>query len=183
MQDLNNNTITLATRGNLLTSLTHSSGQSIQIAYNGAGLIQTVTDNLGRQTVLTYDAANQHLIGAQYFDGRTAAYTYNTNGSPAQLHALTAASSSCCNWRYFTYDSLGRLTGTYLAGNAQAADIQLRRRRSGHRHDALGNSTQSFYDHRGLLVKTVDANGNAVSYEFRPELQPGFEHGPGRAFI
>ena len=102
VQDLNDNMITLAYGGNLLTSLTHSSGQSIQIGYNGAGLIQTVTDNFGHQTVLVYDGANQHLTGAQYFDGRTATYTYNTTGNAAQLHELTAFASACCNWRYFS---------------------------------------------------------------------------------
>ncbi len=166
VRDLNGNTVTLAYSGNLLTSLTHSSGQSIQIANNGAGLIQTLTDSLGRQTVLTYDAANQHLVGAQYADGRTAAYTYNTTGSPAQLHALTAASSSCCNWRYFTYDAQGRLTGTYLGGNAQALTLSYGPGGQVTAADALGDSTQSFYDHRGRLVRTVGANGKAVQMNY-----------------
>ena len=50
VQDLNNNRITLGYIGGLLTSLTHSSGQNVQISYNGAGLIQTVTDSFGHQT-------------------------------------------------------------------------------------------------------------------------------------
>ncbi len=166
VQDLNNNTVTLGYTGNLLTSLSHSAGQSMQISYNGAGLIQTVTDNLGRQTLLTYDAANQHLTGAQFFDGRTSAYTYNTSGSPAQLHELTAASSSCCNWRYFTYDTLGQLTGTYLGGNAQAVTFSHGAGAQITATDALGDPAQFFYDHRGLLAKTVDANANAVYRHF-----------------
>jgi hypothetical protein len=47
IQDLNGNTITLGYTGNLLTSLTHSSGQYIHIGYNGAGLIQTLPIILG----------------------------------------------------------------------------------------------------------------------------------------
>ena len=166
IQDLNGNRITLGYSGGLLTSLTHSSGQYIQLAYNGAGLIQTITDQLGHQTILTYDAANQHLIGAQYFDGRTVAYKYNTNGSVTQLHALTASSTSCCNWRYFTYDSNGRVSGTYLAENAQALVLRYGTGGQVNVTDALTNSTQFFYDYRGLLYKTVDALGNSVCRSF-----------------
>jgi len=166
IQDLNENQITLGYTGGLLTSLTHSSGQYIHIAYNAAGLIQTVTDQLGHQTVLTYDNSNQHLIGAQYFDGRTATYTYNTTGNVSQLHALTAVASSCCNWRYFNYDNFGRLTGTYLGGNAEALTFSYGIGGQVTMTDALGNPTQFFYDNNGLLAKAVDGLGNAVHLSF-----------------
>ncbi len=166
VQDLNGNRITLGYSGALLTSLTHSSGQYIHIAYNGAGLIQTITDQLGHQTVLAYDSANQHLLGTQYFDGRTATYIYNTNGPTTQLHALTASSTSCCNWRYFTYDTLGRLSGTYLADAAEAKTINYGAGGQVTVTDALTNSTKFFYDYRGLLCKTVDALSNAVNQSF-----------------
>ena len=164
--DLNHNSITLGYSSGLLSSLTHSSGQSIQLTYNRANLIQTITDNFGRQTSLTYDPANQHLIGAQYFDGRVATYTYNTSGPITQLHALTAVASSCCNWRYFTYDDLGRLTGTYLAENAEALSLGYGLGGQVNVTNALGNVTQFYYDHRGLPAKTQDALGNAVHLSF-----------------
>src|SRR5262249_26329957 len=59
MEDLNQNRITLGYTGNLLTSLSHSSGQSIQIGYNAAGRVQTVTDSFNRQTILSYDVSNE----------------------------------------------------------------------------------------------------------------------------
>ena len=172
MEDLNYNRITLGYNSGRLTSLTHSSGQNIQIAYNGGGLIQTVTDSVGRQTVLTYDGANEHLTGAQYADGRTASYTYNTGGSPALLHALTAAASSCCNWRYFAYDSLGRLSGTYLAGNTEELTFSYGTGGQVTVSDGLGYQTQFFYDHRGMLLKTVDANGNVLRLNFDQNYNP-----------
>jgi len=50
-----------ANTGGLLTSLAHSSGQSLQIAYNAAGRIHTITDPAtGRTTTYTYDAAVAH---------------------------------------------------------------------------------------------------------------------------
>ena len=54
VQDLNNNRITLGYTGGVLTSLTHSSGQSLTLAYSG-GLIQSVADSTGRATTFTYD--------------------------------------------------------------------------------------------------------------------------------
>jgi len=162
LQDLNGNTITLGYTGGLLTSVNHSSGQRIQLGYNAAGLIQTVTDNYGHQTILTYDAANQHLIGAQYFDGRTTTYTYNTSGSAPQIHELTGVANSCCNWRYFNYDNWGRLTGTYLGGNSEALTFSYPNSGQVNLTDALGNHTQFYYDNNGLLIKTVDGLGNAI---------------------
>jgi len=165
VQDPNQNRITLGYSGGLLTSLTHSSGQSIQIAYNGAGHIQSLTDNLGRQTLLSYDDANEHLTGAQYFDGRTATYTYNVGQASSLSHSLTSVASSCCNWRYFSYDPLGRLVGTYLGGNAEALTFGYDAGKVTVT-DALGHASKFYYDHRGLLAKTEDALGNAVHMSF-----------------
>ena len=123
------------------------------------------------------------MTGAQYFDGRTATYTYNTTGTPEQLHALTGVASSCCNWRYFNYDVYGRLTGTYLANNAEAQTFTygsalLVQPLIGNGAllpfsgglctviDGLGNPTQFYYDNNGLLNKTVDALGDAVHLSF-----------------
>ena len=166
IQDLNNNRISLGYTGGLLTSLTHSSGQNIQFGYNAVGLIQTVSDQFGHQTVLAYDAANEHLVGAQYFDGRTATYTYNTTGPLTQLHALTGSATSCCNWRYFNYDSLGRLTGTALPDNAEALTLAYGTGAQVVVTDALGNPTQFFYNNNGFLEKTEDALGNLVQLSF-----------------
>ena len=47
IQDTNGNRITAGYTGGRLTSLTASSGQSITIAYNAAGLISSVTDSAG----------------------------------------------------------------------------------------------------------------------------------------
>ena len=82
VQDTNGNRVTAGYSGGLLTSLNHSDGQSIEIAYNAADLISQVTDPFGRQTTFTYDAANQHLVSVQEFDGSTYAYTYDTGAGP-----------------------------------------------------------------------------------------------------
>ncbi len=174
VQDPNQNRIFLGYTGSLLTSLTHSSGQNIQLAYNAAGLIQTITDQFGHQTVLTYDAANQHLIGAQYYDGRNASYAYDTTGPATVLHALLSLRSSGVS-RDFSYDPLGRLALVSMGvepgpgGNGIPIDPVTFSYGVGGQvtvTDALGNPTQFFYDHRGLLAKTVDALGNAVQLTY-----------------
>jgi len=169
-EDRNGNRITADYSGDLLTSLTHSSGQYLQIDYNAAGRIQTITDSLGRQTQFSYTADNEHLSGVQYYDGRTATYVYGTGevGSPynALIEMSTACACTCsCDTQYFTYDAQGRLSGTYKAGNAEAVtytyDIGLVTAT-----DALGSSSKSYYDYLGALVKTVDPLGNTIITDF-----------------
>ena len=166
VEDPIGNRITCAYGGNRLTRLDHSSGQRLQLAWNGAGRIQTITDHLGRQTVLGYDGGNEHLVRAQYADGRTATYEYQSLLTPAATHALTAVANSCCTRRSFDYDAQGRLAGTSLDGNAEAATFTRDPAGRVTVTDALGHSSSFFFDHRGLLVKATDALGRAVAMDF-----------------
>src|SRR5262249_53486661 len=87
--DPNGNRITAGYTGNLLTSLTHSAGEALQIHSNGAGRIDTVTDPANRTTTFTYDpATNQYLMSVQTFDGLTTHYTYDQSSDPKKMHAL-----------------------------------------------------------------------------------------------
>ena len=163
VQDLNGNRITASYNGNQLAGLVHSSGQSLQFAYNGSGRIKAIADSLGRQTTLAYDASGEHLTSALYYDGRTAAYVY---GSGSSQYALTQVASSCCNQRYFTYDAQGRLSGTYLAGNAEAITFSYDSAGKVTATDALSHSSKFYFDNRGLLAKTEDPLGNGVHIAF-----------------
>jgi RHS repeat-associated protein len=165
VQDLNGNRVTCGHSGNLLTSLTHSSGQSLQISYNGAGRIQNLADHLGRQTGFTYDG--DHLLAAQYYDGRTATYGWSLIPQSAiRIPQLTEVANNCCVQRYFTYDAAGRLSGTSRDGNAELVSFAYDTTGKVTATDALGHSSQFYFDHRGLLVKTEDALGNAVHLTF-----------------
>ena len=64
IEDTNGNRITAGYTGDVLTSLTHSAGQALQITHNTAGRIETISDPDGRQTTFTYDPENEHLISA-----------------------------------------------------------------------------------------------------------------------
>jgi RHS repeat-associated protein len=165
VQDLNGNRITASYSGNQLAQLTHSSGQYLQLAYNGAGRIQSVTDQLGRQTLFGYDAANEHLLSAQYCDGRSAAYAYNLTPGAAQ-HALTQTTFPDGTHRYFICDVQGRLSRTSCDGNDQAVAFTYDTAGKVTATDALGGSSKFCFDHRGLLVKTENALNNAVHLAF-----------------
>ena len=122
VQDTNGNRITAGYTGGLLTSLTHSDGQSLQIAYNAAGRIVQVTDPFGRRTVFSYDASNQHLMSVQEADGSTYAYTYDHGNQPG--HAERPRSGGLTRrelQQFFTYDSEGRLSG--ISANGQSEPI------------------------------------------------------------
>ncbi|HYT94193.1 MAG TPA: nidogen-like domain-containing protein, partial [Gemmataceae bacterium] len=93
LQDINGNRITAGFTAGQLTSLTHSSGGSIAITYNGAGLIGSITsfataaDITGRTISYTYDATNTYLSSATGPEGTTS-YTYDTGSNPASKNAL-----------------------------------------------------------------------------------------------
>ena len=164
IQDLNGNRITAGYSGDQLASLTHSSGQSLQILAI-AGHVGSITDHLGRQTTFTYDG--DHLTGAQYYDGRTATYDYSLiPNSTLRMPQLTSVANSCCTRRYFSYDAQGRVNRTHTEGNAESLTFTYDGAGKVTATDALGNSSSYHFDHRGLLAKTEDAFGNAVHRAF-----------------
>ncbi len=74
VQDSNGNRITASYEAGRLTKLGHSAGQWLAIAYNSAGLVQTINDSLGRTTTYIYDTANEHLLAVQDYRGQTIQY-------------------------------------------------------------------------------------------------------------
>ena len=167
VEDPNRNRVTAGYTGDLLTSLSHSSGETLQIAYNAPGRIQSVTDEIGRQTVFTYDAANEHLLSVQDYDGQITTYTYN-NQSVTTRHALASITYPGGTHRYFTYDSEGRLAGTYPDSGAEMITFGYGSAGTVSATDATGGTSTFFFDKSGLLLKTEDALGNVVrlSYDY-----------------
>ena len=163
MQDLNGNRITAGYSGGRLTSLTHSSGRALQIAYNGWGRIQSVSDPVGRQTIYSYDAGGEHLTQVQPFDGRTTLYAY---GSGTAIHAITNISGACCSERSFAYDAQGRLARTWAGQDEAAVTFEYGDQGDVVARDALGQASKFCFDHRGLMAKSENALGHAVHMEY-----------------
>ena len=83
VEDTNGNRITAGYTGGRITSLNHSSGQILQIVYNDAGRIGSVSDPAsGRRATFNYDPSGQHLMSVQGFDGRTTVYPYGRDQCP-----------------------------------------------------------------------------------------------------
>ena len=156
VEDTNHNRITCGYADDLLASLTHSSGQSLQITYNSAGRIQSMTDSVGRTTTYTYDPSYEHLISVQDYDGKVTSYTYGTG------HTLTTVAFPGGTHQYYTYDAAGRLSGSSLDNDSLPTTFAYDEGKVT-LTNALGEETDFYYDYRGLLLKAENALGNTVS--------------------
>jgi RHS repeat-associated protein len=165
VEDVNGNRITCGYTGDLLTSLTHSSGQVLLLAYNAAGRIERVTDPDGRQTLFTYDAANEHLIAVQDPAGRVVQYAYSSGQGAAVEHALSSVAYPDGTHDFFAYDGHGWLVG--MCGDGGADPVTLTRDAGKVSvTDSTGATAGFFYDCQGRLVKMEDPSGRAVSLSF-----------------
>ena len=147
VQDTNGNRITAGYTNGLLTSMTHSDGQALQIHYNAAGRIIQVTDPFGRETVFAYDSSDQHLMSVQQADGSTYAYSYDPGPNPATRNG--AAGLDRANptglTQFFTYDFEGRLETISANGHSQPITFTYGLAGEVDRSDATGDARCSYY--------------------------------------
>jgi RHS repeat-associated protein len=165
VEDTHGNKVTASYTNGLLTRLNATTGQSLTLAYNGAGRIAGVTDSTGHVTTYTYDASNQHLLSVTDFAGRTTSYTYDTSGVLATQHALLSIHNPDGTVEHFTYDARGRLAQRYVdngtAGSPTIAQVGYVYGPEGEvaATDAVGGTARYFADARGLFVKVEDPLG------------------------
>ena len=169
LEDANGNRIGAGYTNGRLTSLTHSSGQSLTIAYDADGYIETVTDSEGRSTTFGYDG--DHLTSVVDTTGQTTSYVYNASANPATNHALLEVHQPLGS-RFFSYDEEGRLSGTTGDGGATPITTSYDSAGKVSMTDALGATTDYFYDHRGLLAAIDDplSNVTLLSYDDQGQL-------------
>lgn len=170
IQDINGNRITAGYTSDRLTSLTSSSGGSISIAYNAAGLISQVTDSAGRTTLYAYDPSNTLLLSVTGPRGTTS-YTYSTGNGIGCDYALLSETSPDGLTRHYEYDARGRLIASFLEANVQRVDFTYDAVGEVTSTDAAGVASHAFFDHRGLVVRTEDALGHYVVYNYNSARQ------------
>jgi RHS repeat-associated protein len=164
-QDTNGNTVSAVYANGLLTSLVASSGQSLNLTWNSAGRITSITDSTGRTTSYTYDSTNQYLLAVTSFDGDDDQYTYDTSAAPATEHALLSIyHSNDQATDNFIYDATGRLAQTDRNGNSDQTSYLYGPDGAVAVTDAVGGTSQYFFDARGLIAMRVDPLGNATHY-------------------
>lgn len=164
VEDLNANRITAAYSGALLTSLTHSSGQSLTLNYSG-GLLQSVTDPFGRVTTYAYDGA-QNLASATYYGTNTVSYAYVTGQGAAREHALATVTYPGGTHEYFGYDPRGRLITVNRDGGAEAVNFAYDTAGTVFVTDTFTNQSKLFFDQRGLLAKVENPLKNNARFSF-----------------
>jgi RHS repeat-associated protein len=166
VQDLHGNTIKMTYDGdNHLVQIQHSCGNSFTLHYNSNGLIDTLTDDLGRVTTYQYlpgATANYSppplLLNVTDPAGNSTQYIYVT-GQDASLNfklaAINYADGTC---KQFTYDRQARLiqkTGAWgadpIAFSYSANGTAIT--------DAVGASTVIQVDQYGNIVSRLDPNG------------------------
>ncbi len=165
-QDANANRITAGYTGGLLTSLTHSDGQSITIQYNAQGLITTVTDPAGRVSSYTYDSTGQFLT--TYTDKYgTTTYTYLTGQADLALNnALTQIAYSDNTHIFYAYDAQGRLIDQHRDNNQEDVSYAYGLAGGFTVTNADGGQTTSLFDDSGQLGESIDPLGQVTRYTY-----------------
>jgi RHS repeat-associated protein len=159
--DTHGTRITASYSGNQLTRLTHATGPYLQFAYNGNGRIATVTDSFGRATTFTYDGSGEHLVTSVNYRQEQTTYSYSSGlGAPSE-HALTQVVNPDGTTRNYSYDSTGRLaTRSGCCGAIEQVNYSYDNVGTVTATDELTNSTKSYFDYLGLIVRTQDPLGN-----------------------
>jgi RHS repeat-associated protein len=167
--DTNNNRITAGYTGSQLTSLTHSDGSSLTLAYDAKGLLSQVTDSAGRTVAYSYDSSGQ-LISVASPTGTTG-YTYTTDSSGPRAHSLASITNPDGSHLFLDYDIAGRqdrqardrgaetVTFAYGANSYSATD-------------ALGNATTVLYDDLGRVAVVRDPLGRVQGFAYDSANHP-----------
>src|SRR5262249_15163317 len=154
-----------------LTSLTHSDGDQLTIAYNAQGLISQVTNPAGRVTTYTYDAAGQHLLSVTTPAGTTQ-YTYVDGPNIEQEHALASITNIDGTHAYFSYDALGRLSQKSGDNGADLLTFTYFSPGGYSITDANNHTTTILYDVKGNPARIKDPLGNVyqMGYDSKGQL-------------
>jgi YD repeat-containing protein len=93
----------------------------LTIGYGAGGHVASITDRLGHPTVFGYDGSGEHLMTAQYYDGRIASYAYTGSGN---LQSITYADGARAECAYDLRGNLTNATAIAAGGLGSSADFQ-----------------------------------------------------------
>jgi YD repeat-containing protein len=162
-QDTNGNRITLGYNGQTKpVTLTYSNpsdpsepSEQLTLTYNTQGFVSQVADGTGNVWTYTYDAAG-HLLSVTApgptAAGLTTSYTYDTGSNPETANALLSITSPDRSQNNFTYDSLGRLSGTSANGGTTVITYNYLSEAEVQSTDVAGDVTIVWYNKLGLSV-------------------------------
>ncbi len=171
--------------GTRLQAITQRNGWTMALAYNAAGQLASVTNAFGRSVTLVYNAQGQ-LTSATTPDGQTIGYTYTSEG---RLSSATQPDATSRSYLYdnpawpaglsgivdesgqrvatYSYDSLGRATGTSQAGGAQSYSINYPAPDPQAPNGSVSSGTTIDPAIYRLNVQVTDPLGNAQSWTYQ----------------
>ena len=160
-----------------LTQVTEPvSGISLSYAYNGDGLLTTVTDSLGRKVLLGYDG-DRNLTTITDAAGRVTTYIYNEFGQTltGTQDGQTLFSNTYANNRIVGQtDSSGNYSSLAFSGN-QTTVTNRNNQSQTHQYDGEFflqssqdelNKTTSFGYANGKRTRVTNANGHTTSFAY-----------------
>ncbi len=190
MEEPNGNYLNFTYSDSLLTTITNAAGQSISLAYNGNGNLQTLTDAITSPTRITtyeYDG-NKNLVRVTDPLGGKMKYAYLVNGPMKSMTDknnntvdiiyygdLTCSELIGCNKRQsYSYDTTLLITTCtdYLAsGNNQVTRFTYQKSGDVAWLSALSSNCCGFnmnftYDQQGNKISETDANGNITHFTY-----------------
>nr|WP_312370838.1 RHS repeat-associated core domain-containing protein [Delftia acidovorans] len=145
-----------------LIEATDPLGHTSQASYDARGLPATQTDALGNTTTLGFDAAGR-LTQASNALNQTTSHEYDARGR------RTKSTSAAGRTKQTRYDPQGRVIETIAPGQTQGAGTLITYDNTGlplSTTSPSGLVTQTTYDHRGRIASSIDAAGNAITYEY-----------------
>ena len=161
IEDLNGNRVTVNYTGALITSVTSSTGDTWQFAYNGDGHVIQSIDEVGRITTYSYVPFESKLVSITNSTGTTsftyASYIYNA------VQSITYPDGTHL---YFEYDSMSRVTKQYRDGNAETVTFAYDTTGEITVIDALGNTTHILPTDQGQIGQITDPLGAIIRLSY-----------------
>lgn len=142
-----------------LSSIVNANGQTVDLSFDTADSLQTITDALGNPTVYGYDDRGNITLEIAPDGGKTTR-TFDANNN------LLSETDPNGNTTSYTYDAKGNvLTQTDPMGNVTRYTYNLLNKPLTIT-DPLGNTTTNTYDSVGNLLTTTDPSGATQAYQY-----------------
>ena len=148
------------------TGITYPDGTTAVYAYDRNNRLVKVTDGEGQAAQYTYDGAGNLLSIAQ--PGSTCTYTYNANRQPVK--AAYSLGESVSMSETFTYDAMGRITGSERTGSMTEFA-----RSAAYAYDAVGRLV-SWQNGQNQEAYTYDALGNRTGKSVNGILKAAYQY-------
>ena len=177
IEDAQGNRLTLTYDAGRLARIERWDGQHLDLAWSGERIVR-LQDDAGRVVEYGYDGSWEHLVSVTMSGGRQTRYTYvSAPGTPSD-HALGSIQNPGGAFRYFQYDTEGKLAAQWRDGGSErerfthpsTGELQLT--------DAVDAVTMVHLGHAAMPLEVVDPLGGRTLYRYDDRLKLRERTGP-----